>query len=283
MSTPSQSSSGVGSAIPSPLSVVTLGNSVAFMQMGHDAGSNVGNYTDVVAAELVGAGIPCTVANQGRWFDFVHKGLAQYESRVRPHRPNVLILNYGLNESQPWLVPVWLIGHLIRRESATTRIGEFYREKIAERIWRYVRKLRRILATWVGMRTWQTTPYRFEKALRRLIFIARAERNCLILVVDINPPGALLAHFLPGQEARHQFYQDHLTRIIEDHKSPDIRIVRSSDVCNKLGMNQALPDGMHLSRLAHCELGRMLAAEIVDWHATTTLGKVLPMPSPTAD
>ena len=262
--------------VPTPLSVVTLGNSVAFMQVRHGDNSTMGTYSDVLAAELEAAGIPNTVALEGKWFDFIHKGVRDYETRVRPHRPNVLIVNYGLNESQPWLAPVWLVAHLLKKESATTKTGKFYRRNIADRLWKLVRKLRRLLAKRIGMLTWQCTPYRFERCLRRLILIARHERSCLVLVLDINPPGAMLTHFLPGQVERHAVYQQLIEKIVDDHKDPQVRLVRSSEICAKLGVDESMPDGMHLSPAGHYVLGKELAAEVLAWHAQTDLGQVLP-------
>lgn len=256
-------------AAPTPLNVVTLGNSVSFMILrAGGVASETGNFSDVLADELSAAGIANDVALEGRWFDFAHKGLRAYETRVRPHRPHVLILNYGLNESQPWLAPIWLINHLLKRESATTKIGKWYRAKIAERMWKLVRKTRRKIAGRIGMWTWQTTPHRFQAAMKRLIFVGRAEQDCLVLVLDINPPGSLLLHFLPKQDARHSYYQTLIDEVVDSFDDPQVKLVRSSDLCVELGLESSLPDGMHLSPAGHEALGKRLAQEILTWHAS---------------
>ena len=87
-----------------PLSIVVLGNSMTFTQLPHrDPG--VGTYGEVLRDQLAAAGVAANLHLEGRWFEFVHAGLRRYEPSVRAHVPDVLIIQYGLNESQPYLVP----------------------------------------------------------------------------------------------------------------------------------------------------------------------------------
>ena len=251
--------------VSAPLSVVTLGNSVAVLQLGAEAGIPRRTYSDVLADALNEGGVPATVALEGKWFDFLKDAILEWEQRVRPHRPQVLIVQYGLNESQPWLAPVWLIRHLLRKEEYTTRAGKLYRRTLGTWMWKSLRNYRRVVSPLVGTATWQTTPRRFESALRRLIHLASAERGCLVLILDINPPGGTLTHFLPGQEKRHAIYQSVFERVVESTASRNVRLVRASTICEALGGRGGLPDGMHFSAAAHEAVGMQLSEEIFEW------------------
>lgn len=250
-----------------PLSIVTLGNSVAVMQMGAVPGEPRRTYSDVLADELNDAGVPATVALESKWFDFLKKAILQWEERVRPHRPQVLIVHYGLNESQPWLAPVWLVRHLLRKEESTTRLGRLYRQTLATWMWKSLRSFRKVAAPIVGTTLLQTSPRRFELSLRRLIHLANAERGCLVLVLDLNPPGGLLSHFLPGQDKRWELMQGVITSTVADvaSTSSNIRLVAASEICAGLDDKAGLPDGMHFSPAAHEAVGKALSAEIQDW------------------
>lgn len=252
-----------------PLQVVTIGNSVAVLQNPPRSDRNDGTYTEVLVDRLHAHGIPATAHLEARWFDFVHRGLHRYESSVRVHQPDVLIVQYGLNELQPWLAPVWLLRHLITRHHSVTRTARWYRRVIAERLWKRVRTYRRWAAPHVGLRTWQMTPERFAGKLTRLVHAARTEHRCLVLVLDVFAPGAVLRHFLPGIEQRHAIYQATLARVVEDFADPDVRLVAVAELVAPLGQRDGLPDGQHLTVAGHRVVGERLAAEVLAWHAAT--------------
>jgi lysophospholipase L1-like esterase len=245
------------------LSVVTFGNSVAVMQMGGQPGEPRRTYSDVLADELTDLGLPATVALEAKWFDFLKDVADEWEERVRPHRPQVLIVQYGLNESQPYLAPVWLVRHLLRKDEHTTRLGRLYRRTLAQWLWKALRTFRRIAAPLAGTWLLQMSPHRFEQALRRLIHIAAAERGCLVLVFDVNPPGDVLTHFLPGQDKRHAVFQQVIRDTITSIASPQVRLFAASEICAPLPKH-GLPDGMHFSPEAHELIGQALAGEIAE-------------------
>src|ERR1700759_3943618 len=89
-----------------PLSVVVIGNSLTFDQVPPRTSHAEGTYGEVLGGELEAAELPGTLRLAGRCFDFVSRALQRYESSVRAHVPDVVIVQYGLNESQPYLVPI---------------------------------------------------------------------------------------------------------------------------------------------------------------------------------
>lgn len=247
-----------------PLSVVAFGNSVATLQIPPRADRAEGTYVEVLADLLTGAGVPTVPHLESRWFDFLHRAMREYEARVRVHAPDVLVVQFGLNEYQPWLAPVWLVRHLMVQHQAATRTARAYRARVAPRLWKGLRGYRRRVAPLVGMRTWQTTPDRFAGHLHRLIRNARHEAQPLVLVLDVDRPNDKLEHFLPGLRARHAVFQETLAAVVAGFDSPDVRLVRVSELTASLGPD-AMQDGMHYTPGTHHAVGKLLADEVLAW------------------
>jgi lysophospholipase L1-like esterase len=247
-----------------PLSVVVLGNSLSVLSIPERTGASDGTYAEVLRDALADAGVPGRVALEGRWFDFAVKGFRRYQESVRAHLPDVLVLQYGLNESQPWLLPVPVVRHFVTDHQVATRTGRWYRDTVVPPVWKAVRGYRRWAAPRVGTRTWQTTPHRFGETMRQLIRAARYDGKPLVLVLDVNDPGGVLRHFLPGMEERHAVVQQVLRDVVAGFGDPEVRLVESSRICRELG-DEASYDGMHYSPLGHRAVGEALAAEVLEW------------------
>jgi hypothetical protein len=247
-----------------PLSVVAFANSVATLQMPVRQDRAQGTYVEVLADLLAAEGVPAVPHLESRWFDFLHRAMRDYETRIRAHSPDVLVVQFGLNEYQPWLAPIWLIRHLLVKNQATTRTAKAYRKHVAPRLWTAVREYRRAAAPLVGTRTWQTTPRRFEGQLRRLLRNVRLEARPLVLVLDIDPPDDRLEHFMPGMRVRHQVFQELLARVVAERADDEVRLIRVSEITAGLGPG-ALADGMHYSPATHEAIGRVLADEVIGW------------------
>lgn len=247
-----------------PLSVVAFANSVATLQLPVRADRAEGTYVEVLADLLATVGVPAVAHLESRWFDFLHRAMRDYESRVRVHSPDVLVVQFGLNEYQPWLVPVWLIRHLLVQNQAATRTARAYRRVVAPRLWRLVRGYRRRVAGLVGTRTWQVTPQRFAGHLARLLRNARWEARPLVLVLDIDAPAGQIEYFLPGMAARHAIFQQVIERVVAEQDDPEVRLVRVSEITAGLGPG-ALADSMHYDPATHRAVGEALFAEVRSW------------------
>lgn len=247
-----------------PLSVVVLGNSVPILSIPGRTGADDGPYAEVLRDVLTAAGVPARVHLEGRWFDFAVKGLRRYEASVRSHLPDVLVLQYGLNESQPWLLPVPVLRHFVTDHLTTTRRDAWYRAHVAPPVWKQVRAYRRWAAARIGTRTWQTTPRRFGEAMHAIIRAARYDSQCLVLVLDVENPGELLTHFLPRMPERHAVVQQVLADTVARFADPEVRLVRVSELMAAAGA-EAIPDTMHYSPAGHRLVGETLAAEVLSW------------------
>lgn len=247
-----------------PLSIVAFGNSVATMQLPFRQDRSQGTYVEVLADVLAGEGVPAVPHLESKWFDFLTSAVRDYESRVRVHAPDVVIVQFGLNEYQPWLLPTGAVRHLMVQNRAATRTARAYRRYVAKRLWRWVRSYRRAVAPLVGMRTWQTTPRRFARTLDLFLRMARFEARPLMLVLDIDAPGPLLQRFLPGVVERHQVFQGLLRSVTAGLNDPEVRLVAVSEITTGLGP-AAMIDSMHYTPQTHEVIGRALAAEVLSW------------------
>lgn len=247
-----------------PLSVVAFANSVATLQMPARSDRSQGTYVEVLADLLAAEGVPTTPHLESRWFDFLPRAMKEYESRIRVHAPDVVVVQFGLNEYQPWLLPIWVIRHLLVQNQAATRTAKAYRRTVAPKLWVAVRGYRRRAAPVVGTRTWQVTPVRFEGQMRRLLRSVRLEARPLVLVLDIDVPNDRLEHFMPGMRARHQVFQDVLARVVAERDDDEVRLIRVSELTSAVGPT-AMLDGMHYSPETHEAVGRLLAGEVISW------------------
>jgi lysophospholipase L1-like esterase len=247
-----------------PLSLVAFGNSVASLMMPLREDRAQGNYAEVAADLLSGQGVPTVVHQESRWFDFLHRAMRDYETRLRAHSPDVVVVNFGLNEYQPWLLPVWVLRLFMTHNQAATRTAKRFRKHISPRVWKLIRGYRRRAARVVGMRTWQTTPYRFEGHLRRLLRNLRVDGRPLVLVLDIDYPDPRLEHFLPGMRQRRDVFQALIERVVEEQADTNVRLVKVSELNAARGPG-ALADGMHYSAETHHAIGEHLAQEVPRW------------------
>ncbi|MGB8651107.1 MAG: hypothetical protein WCD35_10650 [Mycobacteriales bacterium] len=247
-----------------PLSVVAFANSVATLQMPVRSDRAEGTYVEVLADLLATVGVPAVPHLESRWFEFLHRAMRHYEERVRVHSPDVLIVQFGLNEYQPWLAPVWLIRHLLVQNQAAVRTTRAYRRLVAPKLWRALRGYRRRASPLVGTRTWQVSPDRFAGHLARLLRNVRWEARPLVLVLDIDAPSGLIEHFLPGMSERHAIYQEVIARVVAEHGDPEVRLVRVSELTAALGP-EALPDSMHYTPATHRAVGQLLFEQVRGW------------------
>jgi lysophospholipase L1-like esterase len=247
-----------------PLSVVVLGNSLTVLSVPGRAGPDDGGWPEVLRDRLVAAGVPTRLHLEGRWFDFAVKAVPRYESTVRAHLPDVVVLQFGLNESQPWLLPIPVIRHFLTSHRVTTARGRWYRARVAPRLWQGVRTYRAWASGHVGTRTWQTTPDRFHQAMHQLIRATRYDSRPLVLILDVEPPGELLERFLPGMAPRHQRIQQELRDLVASFGDDEVRLVAVSELTSHRGQ-AAMADQMHYTPLGHSLVGEALAEQVLGW------------------
>jgi hypothetical protein len=244
--------------------VAVLGNSVPILIVPPRPTREEGTFPERLQQLLDQRGLDVEVRNDSRLFDLLPDGWRRFQQRLIPWAPDVLVVNYGVVEMQPNVVPTWLNRHLTTETVGGTGPVDLYRRRVVPKLWPPVRRFQRWSSAQVGTRTWRLPPARLGAELRRLIEVARRERM-LVLVNDVHEPGDRLRHFLPSIEHRHAIVQQVLAETVDGFGDPDVRLVPVSQVSAKLGEADGLPDGLHLTSAGHLGVAELLADEIAPW------------------
>ncbi len=244
--------------------VAVLGNSVPILVVPPRATREEGTFPERLQRLLDERGLDVEVRNDSRLFDVLPDGWRRFQQQVIPWAPDVLVVNYGVIEMQPNVVPTWLNRHL-----TTVTVGgkgpvALYKRHAVPKLWPPVRRFQRWSSAKVGTRTWRLPPQRLAAELRRVVEVARQDRM-LVLVNDVHAPGDRLRHFFPAIERRHAIVQEVLADVVDGFADPDVRLVPVSQVSAKLGEAEGLPDGLHLTSAGHLGVAELLADEIAPW------------------
>ncbi len=249
-----------------PVSVVVAGNSASLFVVPPRRRRDEGTYGELLPGRLAAAGVRATVTHTGKWFDMVHELRRRYETAVRNHFPDVLVLNYGMAECQPEVVPTWLVRHFTTWNRSSHPVALRYRDSLSPPVWRYVRRWQQVAAGRVGpSRTHRLAPQRFSTEMERVIRMAREDIGCLVLVLDLDPPGERVCHWMPGLRERWRAYQQILADLVADLADPEVRLVAASRTVADLGVDVALPDGLHRTSVGHSRTAALLGEEILRW------------------
>lgn len=244
--------------------VAVLGNSVPILITPPRADRADGTFPEHLERLLRARGLDVAVRNDSRLFDMLPSGWRRFQMEVIPWAPDVLVVNYGVIEMQPNVVPTWLNRHLTKEMVGGVGPTAFYRRRIVPKVWPPIRDFQRWSAGRVGTRTWRLPPRRFAAELQRVVAAARHE-GMLVLVNDVHAPGARLRHFFPSIERRHGILQEVLADVVDGFRDPDVRLVPVSQVSAKLGEQEGLPDGLHLTAAGHLGVAEVLVDEVAPW------------------
>lgn len=247
--------------------VAVLGNSVPILVVPPREQREEGTFPERLQRLLGEQGFDVEVRNESRLFDMLPGGWRRFQEQLIPWAPDVLVVNYGVIEMQPNVVPTWLNRHLTTETVGGKGPVALYKRRVVPRLWPPVRTFQRTASRRAGIRTWRLPPQRLAAELRRLIEVARQEKM-LVLVNDVHEPGQRLRHFFPGIERRHAILQEVLADVVDAFADPDVRLVPVSQVSAKLGEAAGLPDGLHLTSAGHLGVAHLLADEIGPWLAS---------------
>lgn len=244
-----------------PLRVHVVGSSAAVMVEPAHGPRDGGTYGEQLAVLLGQTGIPTTVTHFGRWFGQVDEVVARYEHGIRDYFPDVLVLNFGMAECQSNLLPTAVVRHLTTWHRTSRPGARFYRERLVPRVWPRLRDYQRWAS---GHDEWthRLPPRRFVADFRRLIDLARKDCGCLVLLVDIDPAGERVEHWLPGTVQRVGHYNRLLSEVAAAYDD-GVRLVETSGTITDPIAH--LPDGLHRTPAGHALTAGLLATEIQAW------------------
>jgi lysophospholipase L1-like esterase len=243
--------------------VAVLGNSLPILMVPPRRDRSEGPYPELLERELLARGHDVVVDCHARLYDLAHEGERRWTREVVPTSPDVLVLNYGILEAQPNVLPTALNRHLTRSDTGGPGLrGKWVRHAVP-RLWPPARAYQRWAASLAGERTWRLHPDRLRASLGRIVSLAAAG-GMLVLVVDVLPPGDRLRHFFPGIDGRVERINATLRSLVDGAGSDDVRLVEASAIARQLGP-AGVPDGLHLVPEGHRRLASTLADEIGPW------------------
>ena len=245
-----------------PLRVHVLGSSASVLVEPAHGPRDGGTYGEQLAALLTAQGVPTVTTHAGTWFGRICDTIPHYERDVRDHFPDVLVINYGMAECQSNALPYAVVRHATTWHRTSRRGVAWYRKQVVRRVWRVLRTYQRWACAHDDDRTHRQSPRRFVEDLRRLIDMTRKDCGSLVLLLDVDPPGPRVEHWLPGTGRRAERYSA-LIADVADGYGDDVRFVPAGALLTDPGTN--LPDGLHRSPAGHLVTARLLAEEITRW------------------
>lgn len=249
-----------------PLQVVVAGNSASLFVVPARSTRAEGTYGELLPALL--PGLDVRVAHTGRWYDRVDQLRARYEEAVRNHFPDVLVLHYGMAECQSGLVPWRVARHFLHWDQGQSAAALGYRRAVARPTWSVLREAQRRASAHAPQRPHKLGPERFARELEKVVTMVRAEVRPLVLVVDVDPPGPRVDHWLPGTTARaarwNALLAETVDRLRRTH-GDEVRLVRASQDVDPADVEALQPDGLHRNAAGHRLLAERVAAEVRSW------------------
>jgi hypothetical protein len=248
-----------------PIKVVVAGSSVSLFVTPVRSRRDEGTYGELLPAVLAESGVRADVEHVGQWFQVVTEIRPKYEHAIRNRFPDVLILDYGIIECQPNFVPLPLMRHFSTWDVSSRPLSQWYRRHLSWRLWVGLRWFGRVTAARTTSHSYRVSPKRFRWEMRRIIELAREETGCLVLVLDLDPPGERFTRWIPGVDVRRDRYQEILRSLVAELDDPDVRFVEASSSIAEFGFEQMLPDGIHRSAAGHAMTADMLADVVLGW------------------
>lgn len=255
-------------ALPTPLRIVVVGQSVGFFVRPPSRSGGPANYAELLEHRLRVRGIEAQVTNSSRWFLLAHEAWMALEPLVLNHSPHVVITNFGMGECQPKMIPTdvlrWMftwrqpgsVGSNLLRRVFLRIVNAFY-TSISPRLIAHM--------PWLPHRV---RPRRFAFVMRRLVETVHKERQALVVMLGANPAGPKLERLLPGTDARSVRYTAILEEIAE--RSPgDATVIDCRSLVLEHGIDEVMPDGIHFNERGHDLVAARLEWEVLDWLGRT--------------
>jgi lysophospholipase L1-like esterase len=243
---------------PAPLRVVVVGASQAVMVVPPRTGRDDGGWAEQLPVALAARGRHADVRISARWFTGLTEVRARYEGEVRNAAPDVVVLHTGIIELLPRALPTRLVRHFTTWDRAGHAPAVAYRTHVAPVLWRGLRQVQQRAAPHVPSRM---SPARYVRELTALVDMLREETAAQVLVLDVDPPGERLEHWLPGTLDRWRAHQAAVAAGVEalrGRHGEAVRLLPASADVREHGAEAVLPDGLHRSAFGH----RLLAERV---------------------
>ena len=242
-----------------PVKIVVAGSSVSQFVVPRNARIE-GVYGELLPTLLAERGMAAEVHHAGQWYGTIRDLRRDYERSIRAHFPDVLVLNYGLNECQPNVPPLWFVRHVYSWNRSTHPLARAYRRRLLEPAWRGARGIQRPASSWAPHRI---SPKRFTLEMQQVITMTRAETAAFVVLVEIDPPGPRLEHWWPGLTGRVKRYNG----LLHELAGEGVVVADTARQVTPDNLEATLPDGIHRSPLGHRLIAEAVCKEVQQWHA----------------
>jgi hypothetical protein len=213
------------------------------------------------------AGFPSDVRNAGREAQKITKALCDWEDDIQQFSPDVVILNYGIYECMPGMLPRWLERHAVGWHHHSTPIRDSYRAKFLAPTWRRLVTYQQALDSRLDRGPFRTSPQRFIAEMQRLVEMIRVVGSPLVLVMDPSPVSSRWQKWFPGMSDRLDALRVDLVKWLGGLGDPNVRLFGLSEIVFRHDLEEVLPDGAHFTASLHREIAQELANEIAAWAA----------------
>lgn len=231
--------------------VVVLGNSVALVARPPREKKGPTTYPELLPGLLGERGVPCELVNVSERYLTVDGALEDLERRVVALSPDLVILNYGVVEAAPRIVPrpvYFFINRPPYRTSLPRRI--FCRAASAAERYLAPRLLRAFGGfRWVG-------PALFAECLAAIVDRLWKECRCHTVVMNIPEPNDRMESLLPGIRSSTEEYNRIMQQACTRRTA---HLLDAASLVRAGGAEAFCPDGVHFSAEGHKAVAEELA------------------------
>jgi len=235
--------------------IVVLGNSVALLARPPRDQRGPATYAEMLPGLLAGSGHGVDVVNVSERYLMIDGALEDLERRVVSLSPDLVVINYGIVEAAPRLLPRPAYFYINRPFYRVSRLRRLVSgaAAAAERVLTPV-----MLGIAPGWR-W-LAPDLFRQCLRTAVEQLWKECRCAVVVLNIPRPSQRVESLLPGIGRSVDRYNRVINDMGEMHNAHvlDVAAIAAGDP------QRLSPDGVHFSVEGHREVAKAMAAVITE-------------------
>lgn len=240
------------------LSVAVFGASVTALVCGpRPDGKRYLTYPRVLAETEVD-GVGFDVETQSRIYGLISGCSGIWMQPLAQTRPDVVVLQFGLGETFPRLVPKALIYHLLGVTRHSSRLRDIYWRRTRSLLLA-IHRLERAIDRFMPVSWCRMSPRRFHAELDQVCTKIRDQIGSRIVVMTAYPPTDPTPFLTDKMHRRIERINAAIVDVAATHGAT---VFPLDDVVAEAGSG-ALPDGLHLSIHAHRAVGEQLARCLV--------------------